>query len=256
MRLRVIAAAVTAALAAFVAPGAVSAQTGPAWAVTHLPPDVLSQVCAPAAAYEVPAVPLRVTGGQSLEPRVSLSPGDLVTLNAGRSNGMQVGQEFFARRLQKDRDQTVSKATPGTIRTAGWLRVYAVDEEMSLATVVYACDAIEVGDFLEPFALPTAVPRRALAGKPERDNYARVLAGNDRRHTFGAGEYIVIDRGKDHGIEPGAQFVVYHDKHTPNNFLFRVADAVAVDVRETSATLSITSSLQAVSVNDYVSMRK
>jgi len=254
MRLRVTAAA--AALAAFVAPAAVSAQTGPAWAATHLPSDVLSQICAPAAAYEVPAVPLRVTGGQSLEPRVSVSPGDLVTVNAGRNNGMQVGQEFFARRLQKDRDQTVSKATPGTIRTAGWLRVYAVDDDMSLATVVYGCDAIEVGDFLEPFALPTAAPKRPLAGKPERDNYARVLAGNDRRMPFGAGEFIVIDRGKDHGIEPGSQFVVYHDKHTSGNFLFRVAEATAVDVRDTSATLSITSSLQAVSVNDYVAMRK
>jgi hypothetical protein len=242
-------------LAAF-APVAVSAQNGPAWTATHLPPAVLTQACAPTAAYEVPSVPLRVTGGQALEPRVTVTPGDLVTINAGRNNGMQVGQEFYARRLQKDRDQTVSKATPGTIRTAGWLRVYAVDEDLSLATITYACDAIEVGDYLEPFALPTVVPPSPTKGKPERDNYGRVLAGNDRRQTFGAGEFIVIDRGKDHGIAPGSQFVVYHDKHTPGNFLFSVADAVAVDVRDTSATLSITASRQAVSVNDYVSMRK
>src|SRR5688572_12950192 len=107
-----------AAIAALVTPVVISAQTGPAWAATKLPSDVLSVACAPAAVFEMPAVPLRVTGGQSLEPRVTAAPGDLVTINGGRKNGIQVGQEFYARRIQKDRDQKVSLATPGTIRTA------------------------------------------------------------------------------------------------------------------------------------------
>src|SRR6185436_491687 len=97
------------------------------------------------------------------------------------------GQEFFVRRLQKERDRAVTRETPGTIRTAGWIRVYAVDDEMSLATIQYACDN------------------------------------------------VIIDRGKDHGIVPGSQFVVYNDKKQPGNFLFESAEAVAVDVRETSS---------------------
>jgi hypothetical protein len=201
-------------------------------------------------------VPLRITGGQALEVRVGWAPGDLITINGGRDNGIQVGQEFFVRRLQKDRDKVVSPATPGTIRTAGWIRVYAVDDEMSLATIQYACDSVEVGDYLEPFALPTAVPLGPKTGKPEKGNYARVMSGNDRRQTFSAGEFIVIDRGRDHGIVPGSQFVVYHDKKETGNFLFEVADAVAVDVRDSSSTLHVTASRMAVSVNDYVSMRK
>jgi hypothetical protein len=248
--------AALAALAAFVLPAAAAAQTAPAWKPTRISADVLPLVCAPSATTEVPAVPLRVTGGQALDVRVGWAPGDLVTINGGRNNGVQVGQEFFVRRVQKDRDKIVSPATPGTIRTAGWIRVYAVDDEMSLATIQYACDAVEVGDYLEPFALPTAVPRAPKTGKPEKGNYARVLSGNDRRQTFSAGEYIVIDRGRDYGIVPGSQFVVYHDKKETGNFLFEVADAVAVDVRDSSSTLHVTFSRMAVSVNDYVSMRK
>ena len=254
--MRVTRTAALAALAAFVLPAAAAAQTGPAWKPTHISNDVLPLVCAPSITYEVPAVPLHVSGGQSLDARMAWAPGDLITINAGRNNGIQVGQEFFVRRLQKERDQMVSRETPGTIRTAGWIRVYAVDDEMSLATIQYACDAVEIGDYLEPFALPTAVPRAAKMGKPEKGNYARVLSGNDRRQTFGAGEFIVIDRGRDYGIAPGTQFVVYHDKKEPGNFLFEVADAVAVDVRESSATLHVTFSRTGVSVNDYVSMRK
>ena len=85
-----------------------------------------------------------------------------------------------------------------------------------------------------------AVPRAAKKGKPRTRNYARVLPGKDRRQTFGAGDFIVIDRGSDHGITPGSQFVVYHDKQEPGNFLYEVAEAVAVEVRENSATLSVT----------------
>ena len=248
--------AALAAFAAFVVPAVAAAQTGPAWSATHISADVLPLVCAPAITYEMPAVPLHVSGGQALEVRVGWGPGDLITINAGKNNGIQVGQEFFARRVQKERDRIVSRETPGTVRTAGWIRVYAVDDEMSLATIQYACDPIEVGDYLEPFALPTAVPPAEKKGKPEKGNYGRVLSGNDRKQTYGAGEFFVIDRGKDHGIAPGSQFVVYHDKQEKGNFLFEVADAVAVDVRESSATLHITSSRMAVSVNDYVSMRK
>jgi hypothetical protein len=243
-------------LAAFVLPAAAAAQTGPAWSATKIPADVLALTCAPTSAHEMPAVPLRITGGQSLERRISAAPGDLITVNAGRANGMQVGQEFFVRRVLKDRDQAVSRETPGTVHTAGWIRIYAIDEEMSLATIVYACDAVLTGDYLEPFALPVPAPPLEKTGKPERDNYARVLPSKDRRYTYGTGDFIVIDRGKDHGIAPGSHFVVYHDKKTDGNFLYQVAEAVAVDVRENSSTLSVTSSRNAVTVNDYVSMRK
>jgi hypothetical protein len=248
--------AALAALATFVLPAAAAAQNGPAWSATKIPADVLALTCAPSSASEVPAVPLHVTGGQSLEGRVSAAPGDLITVNAGRANGMQVGQEFFVRRFLKDRDQFVSPQSPGTVQTAGWIRIYAIDEEMSLATIVYACDVVLVGDYLEPFTLPVPAPRLEKRGKPERDNYARVLPSKDRRYTYGAGDYIIIDRGKDHDIVPGSHFVVYHDKHKDGNFLYEVAEAVAVDVRENTATLSVTYSRNAVTVDDYVSMRK
>jgi hypothetical protein len=39
-----------------------------------------------------------------------------------------------------------------TVHTAGWVRVWAVEDGMSLATVTHACDAIEVGDYLDPFS--------------------------------------------------------------------------------------------------------
>ena len=133
----------------------VFAQKGPAATATHLPPEILSLACAPRAVYEPPAMPLRVTGGQDSFVRRVHAPGDLVTINAGKKNGIEVGQEFYARRLQISEQSSITRDTPATVRTTGWIKVYAVDDEWSLVTISHACDTIEIGDFLEPFALPT-----------------------------------------------------------------------------------------------------
>src|SRR6185436_7426933 len=120
----------------------------------------------------------------------------------------------------------------GMIRTAGWLRVYAVDATMSLATIEHACDAIEVGDYLEPFVLPQVPSVSDDKPRAERDNYAHVMAGVDRRRSFGKGDFFTIDRGSSQGVSAGAQFVVYRDNGTAQSFMFELGEAVAVDVRQ------------------------
>jgi hypothetical protein len=232
------------------------AQRGPAAAATSLPPDVLSLACAPSMTYEAPAVSLHISGGQESTRRASHAPGDLVTLNAGTRDGITVGQEFYTRRVLASGEERVSRTNPGTIRTTGWIRVWAVDEEMSLATITHACDTVDVGDYLEPFTLPTIPALSKLTGPPERGNYGLVLSGQDRRTQFGSGDYLLIDRGSSQGVTAGARFVVYHDKKTPGNFLFQIAEAVAVDVKADTATLHVLSAIDAISAGDYVGMRK
>src|SRR5688572_11381176 len=87
------------------APTGVLAQRSPAIEATHVNPAVLAQVCAPmaATAETAPATALYITGGQDTQSRESYAQGDFVTLNAGRNQGIQVGQEFFVRRVQTTR---------------------------------------------------------------------------------------------------------------------------------------------------------
>jgi len=233
----------------------VTAQRAPAMAQTGLPAEVLGLVCAPTAVTDEPPMPLRVTGGQDVSTRRNYAPGDFVTINAGARNGMTVGQEYFVRRTEKDRTFK-SDDGPMTIRTAGWVRVYAVDDELSLATVTYACDAIEVGDYLETFKLPEAIVPNPDKPKAERDHYARVLGGNDLRSSFGRGDYLTINRGSSEGVKVGAQFVVYRDKHESKNFLFELGEAVAVTVGPKVSTLLITLSRDEFHEGDYVAERK
>jgi hypothetical protein len=234
----------------------VMAQRGPAPAATGLPPDVLSLACAPSLTYTEPVAAMFVTGGQDAVLRRSYAPGDLVTINVGARNNVTVGQRFFVRRPEVWRSEPVTRQTPAVIRTAGWLEVYAVDETMSLATVAHACDGIQVGDYLEPFVLPV-VPQPAAERPPaQRGNYGRVMLGQDRRRSFGRGDYLTVDRGSDHGVAPGTHFVLYRDKRVDGNFLFEIGEAVAMDVKPDSSTLQVTVSLDAIQEGDYVGMRR
>jgi hypothetical protein len=232
------------------------AQRAPAASVTGLPAEILSLACAPSITFEPHDVPLRVTGGQDSVFRRIYFPGDLVTINAGSRSGIEVGQQFYVRRHLSTRRAAVTRANPATIRTAGWIRVYAVDENLSLATVTHACDTIEVDDYLEPFVLP-AVPA-VLAERPtaQRENYGRVLVGQDRRRSFARGDYFTVDRGTDHGVTVGTQFVLYRDKRVAENFLFEIGEAVVIDVKPDSSTLRVTVSLDAISEGDYAAMRR
>ncbi|MBI4263088.1 MAG: hypothetical protein HY657_01815 [Acidobacteria bacterium] len=244
------------AAAVLLAASPAAAQRGPAPAPTHLSPEVLALACAPSLAYEAPSTPLRVTGGQDSFVRRSYQLGDLVTINAGTDNGIEVGQEFYVRRAAGMALGAIGRDNPGVVRTAGWIRVYAVDRRMSLATITYACDTIDVDDYLEPFLLPQ-VPAISTERLPaQRDNYGRILVGNDRRRTFATGDFFVVDRGSDHGVTVGAQFVVYRDKQRDGNFLFELGEAAVVDVRPESSTLQVILARDAFMAGDYVALRR
>jgi hypothetical protein len=233
-----------------------AAQRGPASRPSTLSADVLELACAPTMVVEAPPTPLRIMGGQDSFVRRIFQPGDLVTINAGTDNGIEVGQEYYVRRAQVSGRSAMSRENPGVIRTAGWIRIYAVDPRMALATITRVCDTIEAGDYLEPFVLPEVPAASATSGKPQRDNYGRILLGTDRRASFGLGDFLIVDRGSNHGVAPGTQFVVYRDKHQSGNFLFELGEAVAVDVKADTSTLRVTLSRDALTAGDYVAMRK
>jgi hypothetical protein len=232
------------------------AQRGPAATSPRLSPEILSLACSPGAALEPPPMPLRITGGQDSFVRRIYAPGDLVTINAGSKNGIEVGQEYFVRRLQVANREPISRDTPAAIRTTGWIKVYAVDDDMSLATISHACDTIEIDDYLEPFKLPVVPTVSKDRPKPQRDNYGKVLVGTDRRASFGKGDYFVINRGSDHGIEVGSQFVLYRDKKQAENFLFEIGEGIATEVKAEMSTVVVTVSLDAIESGDYVALRR
>lgn len=247
---------ITAFVATCVALGADAlAQRGPAPAPTQMDSTVMALACAPSVTTEKPLADLQVTGGQESFARRIFAPGDLITINAGTDNGIEVGQEFYTRRILAENRRGISRTAPGVVRTSGWIKVYAVDKQMSLATITHVCETVDVGDYLEPF-VPPAVPRIDDTVPAQKDNYGKIMIGADRRRSFGRGDFMVVDRGSDHGVTPGARFVVYRDKLQAKNFLYDLGEAVAVDVKPDTSTLLVVISRDAFKTGDYVALRK
>ena len=245
-------------VAAAVVAGAlpVLAQRAPAPEPVRLPAEVLSLACAPKLSFEAPPTPMRVTGSQEGVFHRNYGPGDLITINAGTDNGIEPGQEYYTRRAVPVERRPIGRDNPATIRTSGWICIWAVDTEMSLATITHACDSVELNDYLEPLVLPREVAVSALRPKAQRGNYGRLMTGNDNRTLFGRGDYFLVDRGSDHGVSLGANFVVYRDNLQPQNFLFELGEAVAVEVMPEWSTLRVTLSRDGLRQGDYVALRK
>ena len=107
---------VTAALLAAGVP--LLAQTGPAPVPTHLDADVIAQACSPTLMFERPVGSLLVTGGQYSATRHLYGPGDLITINGGSDNGIEVGQQIYVRRVQPPRGTSISARRPPRSRRA------------------------------------------------------------------------------------------------------------------------------------------
>jgi len=262
---------VSAALLA--AGGPLLAQTGPAPSATHLDAELIALACSPTLTFTAPVPSLLITGGQDASTRYVFRPADLITINGGSDNGIEVGQQYYVRRVEAPRGSGISRATPATIQTTGWVRVYAVDETMALATISHACDTIEIGDYLEPFTVPHATTPDANPPKAQRGNYGHILIGSDRRTLFAKNDFFTIDRGSDHGVTVGARFIIYRDKRrmetaklpvtrelpatiTTPEFLYELGEAVVVDVKPEIATLQAMSARSGFMSGDFAAIRK
>jgi hypothetical protein len=221
-----------------------------------------------------PANAPRLLGAQDTLPHILLSPQDLLVIQGGTDAGLRLDQQFFIRRVRRTYAARGGGAygsmsgSPGpvpttttmpVITTAGWLRIVALNEARSIARVDYACGAIFAGDYLEPFQAPVVPPdaeRDDSTGELDFTSLSRVVSGPENHLTAAAGEYVVIDRGADQGIVPGAGLAVYRDLRNPGMPLIAVGEAVVMTTGKNTAVIRINRARDAVFVGDYLVPRK
>src|SRR5258708_17861048 len=171
-------------------------------------PALLEQIsCAPAGLPVPPLAGMRVLGGY-VHGRIMFGPGDAVIINAGVSQGVQKGQQYFVRWLINDASTT--QPTIGAlygVHTAGWLTVVDAKDTMAVATVTHACDGVFEGDYLEPYVNPV-MPSPALGGKPDYEHPGRIVLADERRQTGYPGLVMLVNRGNREGVRAGPALTI------------------------------------------------
>jgi hypothetical protein len=238
----------------------VASAAGTAAAQTERPLTPLERAAAcalPPTVGDPPENAPRVIGSQDTTKRRLLGSRDLLVIDVGTSNGLQLGQQFYVRRPSRFRMGTDGRTRAAS--TLGWIRVVAVNESTGIASVDQACGGIIAGDYLEPFVAPVLPPdadRDDRTGEPDFTALARIIIGNEDRLSAGAGDFMLIDRGTEQGVTPGVRFAIYRDVGTPGIPLASVGDGIVITTGNSVAVTRITRARDAVISGDYVAIRK
>jgi hypothetical protein len=213
--------------------------------------------CGARAAAEVPTGVARLGAGRE-HGKALFGPGDPIIVQGGAAQGLKVGQEYFVRRVTDDRFTELGSDRVPTIsiHTAGWIRIVEVGPEAAIATVTRACGAMQQGDFLEPFVLPTVPGAAAQAGEPDYANPGRLLLGDDRRQMGASGDLMVFDRGSDHGLRNGQRLTIFRQTAEGLGPVVRVGEATAMVVSPETTVVRIEKSTDAIYVGDLVAIHR
>ena len=213
--------------------------------------------CAPMNAVAPQAPAVKIVGGR-VPGRLMFGPGEQVVVSGGAAQGLQAGQDYFIRRSVQDRFTPASRDfTPRSVHTTGWLHIVDVQGTMSVATITHACDAVEEGDYLEPFA-PPAAPAGSVSAtaQPDFANPGRIVMADERRQMGYPGLLMLVNRGSDHGVLTGQALTIYRPTLNGEGPSQRIGTATVVSVYPQLSIVRIDSIRDAVFVGDLAAIHR
>jgi hypothetical protein len=84
-----------------------------------------------------------------------------------------------------------------------------------------------------------------------------LILGDDRRQIGGAGEFMILDRGSDHGVKPGHRLTIFrHTLPDGTGPVSNVGLATVYVVRPETSIVRIEQSVDAVYVGDLVAIHR
>jgi hypothetical protein len=175
--------------------------------------------------------------GENSRYKNTFVPGDYVFINRGAEQGVKIGDQFDVIRPVSDMTNVpwfkyqsmLSHAMGTTYADIGRLRVVHVDAKTSTAELALACDLMQRGDIVRPFAARPAPqfhdvkldPFAAPSGKKT----AMVVTTKDFGTIVGAGRIVYINLGSAQGVQVGDYFRVFRYQGTHIDTLYQVKNS-------------------------------
>jgi len=212
--------------------------------------------CGARAAGSPPDMSIRVAPGRE-RGKSMFGPGESLIISAGTARGLKIGQDYYVRRLIADRfvHPAGDNVKTSSVHTAGWVRIVDATADAAIAEIVKACDAIEEGDYLEPF-IKADVPITTRDGEPDFANPGHLMLGDDRRQMAARGDLMVFDRGSDHGLHAGQRVTIFRTTGGGTGPVARIAEATALVVNPQTSVIRIDKTSDAVTVGDLVAIHR
>src|SRR5512138_1790280 len=187
----------------------------------------------------------RIIGAERMNEKSHFEDGDLVYLNKGAADGLEMGQLFLTVGL---------RAKVGKIGTVmerhGRARIVRLEDRMASARIEKGCGRILIGDYLMPFEEEQGEIGKDLGYgdmDPNASKRGYVIYIENDFHISASGQWALINMGRQHCVQIGDQLNVFHQA-APGLPREAFASAIIIDVRGATSTIKILGARDAVDI--------
>jgi hypothetical protein len=192
---------------------------------------------------------IQIIGGERMNEKSVFEDGDLIYINKGAADGLEMGQLFLTVGLRAK----VGKL--GTVMERhGRARVVRLEDRMASAKVEKGCGTILIGDFLMPFEEESGDIGKDLGYgdmDPNASKRGHIIYIENDFHISASGQWALIDMGRQHCVQIGDQLNVFHQAK-PNLPREAIASAIIIDVRGATSTVKILGARDSVNIGNEV----
>jgi hypothetical protein len=192
---------------------------------------------------------IQIIGAERMNEKGLFEDGDLIYINRGAADGLEIGQLFLTVGLR------AKVAKLGTVMERhGRARIVRLDDRTASARVEKGCGRIMIGDYLLPFEEDSGEIGKDLGYgdmEPNASKRGRVIYIENDFHISGSGQWALIDMGRQHCVQIGDQLNVFHQAR-PDLPREAVASAIIIDVRGATSTIKILGARDSVDIGNEV----
>jgi outer membrane protein OmpA-like peptidoglycan-associated protein len=218
--------------------------------------------CAPYIVRSPEDESLHVIGSEQGEGKIAFGDREILYLNKGSNAGVKSGDVYSVHHNTYTVKHPESGDRLGTkVEVKGWLRVLLVTEDSATAIVEQSCEDIHAGDYLKPFVKMDVplIPRRPPPDRltpPSGKVQGFIVDIDHDSFIAGAEQLVFINLGREDGMAPGNEFIVYKVMYPSVPSSRNVLGSLAVaTVQERTSTAKVTYSNDHMMQGDRVEMR-
>jgi len=179
-------------------------------------PDYSAVYCANFVTSDRAGDDARVISGEESSSKIVFSLRDYVFLSKGSVQGVRVGDRYTVYRPEKDAVEVqwfkwqdkLMKAMGTFYKDIGQVKVVNVQPNVSTAEVTFACDYLERGDMIRPWAERPSPPYKSAA---DFDRFASVsgksvgmvVVGKDFTQSYGRYSTVFVNIGANQNVKVG-----------------------------------------------------
>jgi hypothetical protein len=187
---------------------------------------------------------LRVTAAERQQEKILLSDDDIVYINGGKNDGLEIGQLFFLVEVLARVDGYGYLACK-----RGRVRLINCEPERSVGRIEKSCGQVTVGNLLFPYEEKEGLLGRDLGfepyGETGRGPIGHIIFQENDFVQTASGHWAIIGLGKEDGLEVGQQLIIYK-RVNPKAPREAIANAIVINLSRKMATVRILSAKDAI----------